>query len=75
MFFTHINGFMFIPFIVFGFCYNEILGDSSQIKRALRFYLLAVVTAYGLSVLYGFHFSYPYSSAIYEKSFSPLLGR
>ena len=74
MFFTHINGFMFVPFIIFGFCYNEILGDSSQLKRALRFYLLAVATAYGLSVLYGFHFSYPYSSAIYEKSFSPLLG-
>ena len=74
MFFTHINGFMFIPFLIFGYCYNEIFGDVSKQKSLLRIYLLAVASSYGLSVLYGLNFSYPYASAIYDKSFSSLLG-
>ena len=73
-FFTRISGFMYIPFF-----YMMLIGIQLNIKdtvprRQLVFYVFIVLGLYFISVLYGLHFSYPYSHDIYQKSFSKVFG-
>lgn len=74
MFFTRISGFMYIPFFYLLLLVVEVYGADKRLKTYLRTYVFSVFFLYGLSVLYGLTYSYPYATEIYHKSFRRALG-
>jgi len=72
LFFTHISGFMYMPF--FYSLLAIIIIKDIDAKKELIFYTIAVMSVYTLSVFYGYAYSYPYVTDIYRTSFSRLLG-
>jgi len=69
MFFTRISGFLYLPFFFFLFAAILLLAERGRAKAHLVAYCLSVSALYGLSVLYGLDYSYPYSLYIYTTSF------
>lgn len=74
LFFTRISGFMYIPVFLIILFFAPLEKDKI-FSRALVFYATAVFIFFSISVWYGFTYSQPYSLAIYEASFSRLLGQ
>lgn len=74
LFFTRISGFMYIPWFYLLLIVVELYSSGSVLRVQLRTYVFSVFFLYGISVLYGLTFSYPYVSAIYRASFSKVLG-
>lgn len=72
LFFTHIRGFMYMPF--FYSLLAIIIIKDRDAKKELIFYTIAVISVYTLSVFYGYAYSYPYVTDIYRTSFSRLFG-
>ncbi len=74
MFFTRISGFMYLPWFYLLLLLVELFVENGDTRRQLRVYVISVLSLYGLSVLFGLSFSFPYSMDIYQKSFSRALG-
>ena len=72
MFFTHIRGFLYIPFIYFIILVTLLFEQKKQIRKNLIFYAISLFGLYAISVLYGMIFSYPYSHDIYNINMSKL---
>lgn len=74
LFFTRISGFLYIPIfflIYFGSIYR---GANEKFSRKIALWFWGVISLYGLSVIYGLHFSENYSKAIYQIIFSKIFG-
>ncbi len=66
MFFTRINGFMYIPLFYFLLIVTLIFEENGKIRNQLGLFFLFIFCLYALSVAYGMAYSYPYSQGIYE---------
>ena len=73
-FFTHISGFMYVPFFIFLLIYREIYLQDPATDYEFRVFFIALLISLTLSVGYGLTFSYPYASTIYRLSFESILG-
>lgn len=69
LFFTRISGFLYLPLFYLLFVAVALLEERGRAKTHLTVYCLAIFALYGLSILYGLHYSYPYSLYIYTTSF------
>jgi len=70
MFFTHIRGFLYVPFFYFLMIVSLLFEQDDRARKHLVYYFTSVLTLYAVSVLYGLTFSFPYSHDIYNLSFS-----
>ena len=67
MFFTHISGFLYIPFFYFLTLSTLLFEEKETVRRQLVLYFLSIIVLYSLSVAYGMTYSYPYSHDIYNN--------
>lgn len=74
MFFTRITGFMYLPFFYLLLISVELYARDNLLRIQFRWYVAGVFLLYGLSVLYGLTYSYPYATDIYRISFARALG-
>lgn len=74
MFFTRVSGFMYIPFFYLILFVAQLWAPNRHVRRNVSVYVGAVFLFYGLSVIYGLEFSYPYVSDIYRLSFTRAFG-
>lgn len=74
LFFTRISGFMYVPFFLFILFFSPFSNKEDQ-SKALVIYVVAIIVFFGISVWYGLSYSRPYSLAIYQISFSKILGQ
>ncbi len=70
MFFTHIRGFLYIPFFYFLTLSTILFERNEPARRQLMLCFLSIFVLYALSVVYGMVYSYPYSHDIYNMSFT-----
>ena len=75
MFFTRINGFMFLPTLIFGMLFNEVFSEERSRQAIIRAYLLALAVSYLLSVSYGLSHSFPYTSDIFHFLIQPTVAK
>jgi hypothetical protein len=74
LFFTHINAFMYIPFFILIMAVNILYIEDKAINKSLCIYSLSIFLIFGLSILYGINYSYPYFYDIYRSSFGNVFG-
>lgn len=74
LFFTRISGFMYIPLFYLLLLAIILFMQGGRVKKQLVLYILSIFGLYGISVLYGLVYSYPYSRDIYWLSFARRLG-
>jgi len=74
LFFTRISGFMYIPLFYLLLLTSVLFKQRGGVRKQFITYVLAVFGLYGISVLYGLTYSYPYSRDIYWLTFAQRLG-
>jgi len=74
MFFTRISGFMLLPTMMLGMIFNETFTEKGALRVFVRSYFLALAISFALSVLYGLHYSFPYTSDIFHFVVKPVVG-
>lgn len=74
LFFTRISGFMYVSLFYLLLLVTIPFVRRGVVKKQLIAYVLAVFGLYGISLLYGLIYSYPYSRDIYWLSFAQRLG-
>jgi hypothetical protein len=74
LFFIRISGFMYVPFLVALGCLSALRDEDSQRRSAVQWLMLAIVLAYGLSVIYGLLWSHSYAVDIYGLVFGGVIG-
>jgi hypothetical protein len=65
-FFTHIGGFLYTPLFALFLTYAVVTAPGPRQMRQVVVYGLAILAGYGLSLWYGFTWSFPYSFDIYR---------
>lgn len=74
LFATRISGFMYIPFLVAMALAGVVADPDRGRQMAIHRWVICVAGLYGVSVVYGLHWSHQYSSDIYRLSFERLFG-
>jgi hypothetical protein len=74
LFLNHIAGFLYLPLFYGVLLIAGISEDDMRVRRHLLIYSCGILALFGLSVMYGYHFSYPYFYDIYRMGFGAYLG-
>ncbi len=74
LFFIRISGFMYLPFMVALGCLSALRDEDSRRRSAVQWMILAIIFAYGFSVVYGLLWSRSYAVDIYGLAFGRIVG-
>lgn len=74
MFFTRISGLLYIPFVAAAAIASAACDDDVERRRAMVRLGAVVALLYGLSVVYGLHWSHRYATDIYRVFFAGPFG-
>lgn len=71
---TRISSFMYIPLVFWGLYLLFLHLSPGRARGHLTVYLASILFLFALSVLYGWHYSYPYFHDVYQACFGPIFG-
>jgi hypothetical protein len=74
LFLNHIAGFLYLPLFYFILLLAMLYVDNRAVKRSLIVYCLSIFAGFGLSLLYGYNYSFPYFYDVYRLTFGAYLG-
>lgn len=74
LFFMRISGFMYMPFFIALACLSALRDEDASRRWRIQAWVLAVVIAYAISVIYGLAWSHSYASDIYRLALGDVLG-
>jgi len=74
LFFMRISGFMYVPFFIALACLSALRDEDKVRKWAVQAWVLAVLLAYVVSVIYGLVWSHSYASDIYRLALGGVFG-
>lgn len=75
LFITRISGFMYVPFLVVIALAGAVADPDRPRQRLVHRWVIGVIALYGLSVVYGLHWSHQYAEDIYRLSFERIFPR
>lgn len=73
-FFTHIHGFMYLPFFYFLAIISILYVKDKTLKLHMLIYVTSILSLYGLSVLYGYNYNFSYLNEVMGPVFYAFLG-